>query len=51
MGSASEKHWHGAGPTTAMVYIAMQEDLADTPVRWMEEVTDERYAMIETIAR
>jgi quercetin dioxygenase-like cupin family protein len=38
-----EKHWHGAGPTTAMAHIAMQEALDGTHVTWMEHVTDEQY--------
>jgi quercetin dioxygenase-like cupin family protein len=38
-----EKHWHGAGPTTAMVHIAMQEALDGTHVTWMEHVTDAQY--------
>jgi quercetin dioxygenase-like cupin family protein len=38
-----EKHWHGAGPKTAMVHIAMQEALDGVSVEWMEHVTDEQY--------
>jgi len=38
-----EKHWHGAGPTTAMTHIAIQEKLDGSPVTWMEHVTDEQY--------
>jgi quercetin dioxygenase-like cupin family protein len=38
-----EKHWHGAGPTTAMVHIAMQEALDGAHVVWLEKVTDEQY--------
>src|SRR5437773_2368653 len=38
-----EKHWHGAGPTTRMVHIAMQESLDGKHVEWMEYVTDEEY--------
>lgn len=38
-----EKHWHGAGPTTAMTHIAMQEALDGKVVEWMEKVTDEQY--------
>lgn len=38
-----EKHWHGAGPTTAMTHIAIQEYLNGSPVEWMEQVTDEQY--------
>jgi len=39
-----EKHWHGAGPNTGMVHIAMQEALDGTHVEWMEYVTDEEYS-------
>jgi quercetin dioxygenase-like cupin family protein len=33
-----EKHWHGAGPKTAMTHIAIVEVLD-----WMEKVSDEQY--------
>ena len=39
----AEKHWHGAGPATGMVHIAMQESLDGTHVTWLEHVTDEQY--------
>ena len=38
-----ERHWHGAGPTTAMSHIAIQEALNGSPVTWMEKVTDGQY--------
>ena len=38
-----EKHWHGAGATTAMSHIAIQEKLNGSPVDWMEKVTEEQY--------
>ena len=38
-----EKHWHGAGPNTAMTHIAIQEQLDGKAVEWMEHVTDEQY--------
>ena len=38
-----EKHWHGAGPTTAMTHIAIQEQLDGTVVTWMEKVSDAQY--------
>src|SRR4029079_9174364 len=41
--SPGEKHWHGAGPTTAMTHIAIQEALDGKVVEWMEHVTDEQY--------
>ncbi|KQT84030.1 cupin domain-containing protein [Aurantimonas sp. Leaf443] len=39
-----EKHWHGAGPTTAMTHIAIQEHRDGTVVEWMEPVSDADYA-------
>ena len=38
-----EKHWHGASPTTAMMHIAIQEQLDGRAVDWMEQVSDEQY--------
>ena len=38
-----EKHWHGAGPKSAMVHIAMQEALDGVHADWLEKVTDEQY--------
>ena len=38
-----EKHWHGATPTTAVTYIAVQEQLDGKTVDWMEKVSDEQY--------
>jgi quercetin dioxygenase-like cupin family protein len=37
------KHWHGATPHQGMTHIALQESLNDSPVSWMEKVTDEDY--------
>ncbi len=39
----SEKHWHGASPTTAMTHIAIQEALDGKVVEWMEHVSDEEF--------
>jgi quercetin dioxygenase-like cupin family protein len=39
----SEKHWHGAAPTTAMTHTAIQEQLNGEAVEWMEKVTEEQY--------
>jgi quercetin dioxygenase-like cupin family protein len=39
-----EKHWHGAGPKTAMTHIAIQEALDGETVEWMEKVSDQQYA-------
>jgi quercetin dioxygenase-like cupin family protein len=38
-----EKHWHGAAPTTALMHIAIQEQLDGKFVDWMEKVSDEQY--------
>ena len=38
-----EKHWHGARETTAMIHIAIQEQLDGKTVDWMEKVSDEQY--------
>src|SRR2546425_7207359 len=38
-----EKHWHGATPTTAVTYIAIQEQLDGKVVDWMEPVSDGQY--------
>lgn len=39
----SEKHWHGASPTTAMTHLAVQEKLDGKAVDWMEQVSEEQY--------
>ncbi|MEI6084929.1 MAG: cupin domain-containing protein [Verrucomicrobiota bacterium] len=38
-----EKHWHGAAPTTAMIHIAIHENLDGKVVDWLEKVSDEQY--------
>ena len=38
-----EKHWHGAGPDTAMTHIAVQEAKEGKVVDWLEKVTDAEY--------
>ena len=38
-----EKHWHGAGPTTAMTHISIVEQLDGKGADWMEHVSDEQY--------
>ncbi len=38
-----ERHWHGATATTAMSHIAVQEKQDNSPVDWMELVTDAQY--------
>lgn len=37
------KHWHGAGPATAMSHIAIHEALDGQAAEWLEPVTDEQY--------
>lgn len=39
-----EKHWHGAGPNTAMTHIAMHEALDGKHVEWLEPVSDAQYS-------
>jgi quercetin dioxygenase-like cupin family protein len=39
-----EKHWHGAGPTTGMTHIAIQESLDGRGVDWLEPVSEADYA-------
>jgi quercetin dioxygenase-like cupin family protein len=42
-------HWHGAGPTTFMTNLAIQqEDAHGAPAIWGEHVTDEEYAVEPT---
>ena len=38
-----EKHWHGATARTAMTHIAIQEQLDDRTIDWMEKVSNEQY--------
>jgi len=38
-----EKQWHGAGPNTTMVHIAIHEARDGTYVDWLERVTDEQF--------
>jgi quercetin dioxygenase-like cupin family protein len=39
----NEKHWHGAGPNTTMVHIAITDVLDGKFVDWLEKVSDEQY--------
>ena len=39
----NEKHWHGAGPSTTMVHVAIHEALDGKHVDWLEKVTDAQY--------
>jgi quercetin dioxygenase-like cupin family protein len=39
-----EKHWHGAGASTAMTHLAIQEQLDGKVAEWLETVSDEHYA-------
>lgn len=38
-----EKHWHGAGPETGLVHVAIHEALDGKHVDWLEPVTDAQY--------
>ncbi len=38
------EHWHGAGPETAMVHLALQEALDGMAATWLDLVSDEDYA-------
>ncbi|MFT4180633.1 MAG: cupin domain-containing protein [Rhizobium sp.] len=38
-----EKHWHGAGPETALTHIAIQEMQDGKAADWLEQVSDEQY--------
>lgn len=38
-----EKHWHGATATTAMMHIAIVEQLDGKAVEWLEKLDDEEY--------
>ena len=40
---AGAKHWHGAGPTSAMTHIAIVEYLDGRNTEWMEKVSDAQY--------
>ena len=39
-----EKHWHGAGPTTRMLHIAIHEAMDGSHADWLEPVDDSDYA-------
>lgn len=41
---AGEKHWHGAGPDTAMSHIAVTEVVDGSAVDWLEPVSDDQYS-------
>ncbi len=38
-----EKHWHGAGPETRMVHIAIHEAIDGKHIDWLEPVDDSDY--------
>ena len=38
------KHWHGAGPTTSLVHLAIQEELDGSVAEWLEPVDEVTYA-------
>ncbi|WP_299816832.1 cupin domain-containing protein [uncultured Roseibium sp.] len=38
------KHWHGAGPTTCLVHMAMQEERDGKATNWLEPVDEATYS-------
>ena len=42
------KHWHGAAADTTMTHIGIQESLDGKTVEWMEKVSDEQYANLQS---
>ena len=42
------KHWHGAAADTSMTHIGIQESLDGKTVEWMEKVSDEQYANLQS---
>lgn len=38
-----EEHWHGAGPETGMVHLAIQEAEDGQVANWLEKVSDADY--------
>ena len=38
-----EEHWHGAGPDTGMVHLALQEAIDGSAADWLEPVSDADY--------
>jgi quercetin dioxygenase-like cupin family protein len=41
---AGERHWHGAGPNSVMVHLAVQPaDAAGNTATWLEQVSDADY--------
>ncbi|MGE4280921.1 MAG: cupin domain-containing protein [Magnetospirillum sp.] len=38
-----ERHWHGAGPDTAMTHFVVTASRDGKNVEWQEKVTDEQY--------
>ncbi|HET9068897.1 MAG TPA: cupin domain-containing protein, partial [Amaricoccus sp.] len=42
-----EEHWHGAGPTTAMTHIAIQEAEDGKTADWLEQVSDADYGEVK----
>jgi quercetin dioxygenase-like cupin family protein len=37
------KHWHGAGPATAMTHLSVAGTANGVNVNWLEKVSDEQY--------
>lgn len=45
-----ERHWHGAGPATAMTHIAIQEQFDGKTADFMEHVSDQQYQPEASVA-
>jgi 4-carboxymuconolactone decarboxylase len=43
------KHWHGAGPDSAMTHIAITEHLDGKTVDWLERVSDAEYGKLPQV--
>ena len=40
-----EEHWHGASTNNSMIHIAIQEELNGSVAKWLEQVSDDQYAL------
>lgn len=39
-------HWHGASKDSSLTHIAITNNSAEGPVKWLERVTDEEYESV-----
>jgi hypothetical protein len=42
------KHWHGAAPDSWLTHIAISTNAQRGDAEWLEPVTDEEYAALNT---